>query len=311
MATVRQFRQLNYSGWAKYGDRVRMAEYSLDGITHHSGSLEPGLYIVATPIGNLADITIRALKTLAGADLIACEDTRTTGKLLKHFGIATKMTPYHEHNADKAGAAIISMLQENQSVALVSDAGTPLISDPGYRLVAGAREKQVRIVPVPGPSAPLAALVASGLQTDRFMFAGFLPSKTAARKSRLRELADVNSTMIFFESPNRLLASLDDIIEIYGGERVGAVARELTKFHEEITSGSLLELRNAYDGRKVRGEIVIVIAPLQQDAQIDIDALLGELLTNMSVSRAAAEASKLSGKTKREMYQRALALRGE
>ena len=196
-----------------------MVDFNLDGKSFRSGSLEPGLYVVATPIGNLADITLRALKTLAAADLIACEDTRNTGKLLKHFAITTKMTPYHEHNADKAGPKLIAALLANKTVALVSDAGTPLISDPGYKLVAKARQENIPVIPIPGASAPLAALVASGLQSDSFLFAGFLPSKELARQKRLTELAELETTLVLFESPNRLLASVKDMIKIMGGQR--------------------------------------------------------------------------------------------
>ncbi len=283
-----------------------MVNFVLDGKNFRSGSCEPGLYIVSTPIGNLSDISIRALKTLAGSDIIACEDTRNTGKLLKHFAIDTPMISYHEHNADRAGPKLVSILQGNGSVTLVSDAGTPLISDPGYRLVAKARQENIPVIPIPGASALLAGLVASGLQTDSFLFAGFLPSRKVARQKRLAELKDVPATLILFESPNRLQASIADMISIFGGERNGAICRELTKLHEEILDGSLLELAAAYENRNIRGEIVIVIgAPEKQDI-IDIDNLLRELLETMTVSRAAAEAAKLTGKTKRELYQRSL-----
>ncbi|MCP4070662.1 MAG: 16S rRNA (cytidine(1402)-2'-O)-methyltransferase [Hyphomicrobiales bacterium] len=283
-----------------------MVNFVLDGKNFRSGSCEPGLYIVSTPIGNLSDISIRALKTLAGSDIIACEDTRNSGKLLKHFAIDTPMISYHEHNADRAGPKLVSILQGNGSVTLVSDAGTPLISDPGYRLVAKARQENIPVIPVPGASAPLAGLVASGLQTDSFLFAGFLPSRKVARQKRLAELKDIPATLILFESPNRLQASIADMISIFGGERNGAICRELTKLHEEILDGSLLELAAAYESRNIRGEIVIVIgAPEKQDI-IDIDNLLRELLETMTVSRAAAEAAKLTGKTKRELYQRSL-----
>ncbi len=283
-----------------------MVNFVLDGKNFRSGSCEPGLYIVSTPIGNLSDISVRALKTLAGSDIIACEDTRNTGKLLKHFAIDTPMISYHEHNADRAGPKLVSILQGKGSVTLVSDAGTPLISDPGYRLVAKARQENIPVIPIPGASALLAGLVASGLQTDSFLFAGFLPSRKVARQKRLAELKDIPTTLILFESPNRLQASIADMISIFGGERNGAICRELTKLHEEILDGSLLELAAAYENRNIRGEIVIVIgAPKKQDI-IDIDNLLRELLETMTVSRAAAEAAKLTGKTKRELYQRSL-----
>ena len=288
------------------GNLGTMATFSLDGSSFDTGTLEPGLYIVATPIGNLSDITLRALKTLAGADFIACEDTRTTGKLLKHFGIKSKMIAYHEHNAQKAGPNIVSALEEGKTVALVSDAGTPLISDPGYKLVGSARDAGIRVIPIPGASSPMAAIVASGLQTDSFLFAGFLPSKSAARCNRLQELADLPSTVIYFESPNRLVESLDDMISVLGRNREAAICRELTKLHEEISTGSLAQLAEIYSQRKIRGEIVIVIGTPNSQTAIDIETLLGELLQTMSVSRAAAEAASLTGKPKRDLYQRAL-----
>lgn len=294
-----------------YAGKETMASFLIDGNIFQSGSVEPGLYIVSTPIGNLSDISIRALKTLAGADVIACEDTRTTGKLLKHFGIKTPMKPYHEHNGTIAGPKLLQLLSEGKSVALVSDAGTPLISDPGYKLVASARSNNTRIIPIPGASAPMSALVASGLKTDSFMFAGFLPSKETARRNKMRELVDVNYTLIFFESPNRLAASLQDMIAIFGKTRHAAIGRELTKLHEEITSGNLTELADDYSDRKIRGEVVVIVEAANVEGQLNTDELLIELMATMSVSRAAAEAADLSGKTKRDMYQRALALRGE
>jgi 16S rRNA (cytidine1402-2'-O)-methyltransferase len=284
----------------------QMVEFILDGKNFKSGYCEPALYIVATPIGNLSDISIRALKTLAGSDIIACEDTRNTGKLLKHFAIDTPMISYHEHNADRVGPKLIAMLQDNKSVALVSDAGTPLISDPGYRLVSISRANDIRVIPIPGASAPLAGLVASGLPTDNFLFAGFLPSKTIARNKRLAELRDIPVTLIFFESPNRLLASIEDMIQVFGGERSAAICRELTKLHEEILDGNLNELAGLYRNRKIRGEIVIIIGAPKKEDMVDVDQLLRELLETMTVSRAAAEAARLTGKTKRELYQRAL-----
>lgn len=285
-----------------------MNEFHLDGTVFKSGTLEPALYIVATPIGNLSDISVRALKTLAGADLIACEDTRNTGKLLNHFGIKTPMLPYHEHNAARSGPGIIAAILEGKPVALVSDAGTPLISDPGFKLVNTAREKAIKVIPIPGASAPLAGLVASGLQTDSFMFAGFLPSKSLARQKRLAQLSNLPFTLIFFESPNRLIDSLDDMIKIFGEDRQGAICRELTKLHEEISSGDLAYLKAQYAERKVRGEIVLVVGAPQEKEQIDIDGLLSELMETMSVSRAAAEAAKLTHQAKRDLYQRALQL---
>lgn len=280
--------------------------------TFPAREIEPGLYLVATPIGNLGDMTVRGLEVLASADTIACEDTRVTGKLLKHFAIATRMTAYHEHNADKAGPKLLEMLREGARVALVSDAGTPLVSDPGYRLVEAARAEGLPVWPVPGASAPIAALAASGMPSDTFLFDGFLPAKTNARRKRLGELRDIPATLIFFESPNRLAECLADIAAELGETRRLAVCRELTKLHEEVRSGGADELAQAYAGQKVKGEIVLVLAPPADDETnaIDTDALLAELLETASVSRAAAQAAELTGRSRRELYQRALELSG-
>ena len=219
----------------------------------------PGtLYVVATPIGNLADITHRALQVLTKVDVIACEDTRHTRKLLQHFGIATKTVSYHEHNEKQRSEQLIDDLQKGSDVAVVSDAGTPAISDPGFRLVRAAIENNITVVPVPGPSALITALVATGLPTDEFFFAGFLPSRTGARQSRLRELASIPATLIFYEAPHRLAGTLNDAHSILG-EREAVVARELTKLHEELRRGKLSELAEHYSREEVRGEVVLVI----------------------------------------------------
>lgn len=272
--------------------------------------IAPGLYVVATPIGNLGDMTVRALETLASADIIACEDTRVTGKLLKHFGIATRMSAYHEHNADRAGPLLLDMLREGKRVALVSDAGTPLVSDPGYRLVETARSEGLPVFPIPGPSAPIAALVASGMPSDTFLFDGFLPAKTAKRRARLKQLKAVAATLVFFESPNRLGECLTDMAAELGDDRRVAMCRELTKLHEEIRRGTAAELAEAYCGAKTKGEIVLVVAPPDEDddAALDTDTLLTELLASSSVSRAAAEAANLTGLPRRDLYRRALEL---
>lgn len=216
------------------------------------------LYLVATPIGNLADITHRALQVLREVDLIACEDTRHTRKLLQHYGIDTKTVSYHEHNEQQRAAELIELLKEGSDVAVVSDAGTPAISDPGFRLVRVAIENDVRIVPLPGPSALVAALVAAGLPTDEFFFGGFLPARTGARRARLGELRSVPGTLIFYEAPHRLAVSLKDAHEVLG-EREAVVARELTKLHEEIRRGRLSELAEYYSTVEPRGEIVLLI----------------------------------------------------
>jgi probable S-adenosylmethionine-dependent methyltransferase, YraL family len=219
----------------------------------------PGtLYVVATPIGNLADITHRALQVLTKVDVIACEDTRHTRKLLQHYGIATKTVSYHEHNEKQRSEQLIDALQKGSDVAVVSDAGTPAISDPGFRLVRAAIENNITVVPVPGPSALITALVATGLPTDEFFFAGFLPSRTGARQSRLRELASIPATLILYEAPHRLAGTLKDAHSILG-ERQAVVARELTKLHEELRRGKLSELAEHYSREEVRGEVVLVI----------------------------------------------------
>jgi 16S rRNA (cytidine1402-2'-O)-methyltransferase len=216
------------------------------------------LYLVATPIGNLADITHRALQVLKDVDLIACEDTRHTHKLLQHYGITTKTVSYHEHNEQQRAAELIELLNQGSDIAVVSDAGTPSISDPGFRLVRAAIESDVTVVPVPGPSALISALVAAGLPTDEFFFAGFLPSRSNARRTRLDELRSVPGTLIFYESPHRLAATLKDAYEVLG-EREAVVARELTKLHEEIRRGRLSELAKHADEENPRGEIVVLI----------------------------------------------------
>ena len=219
----------------------------------------PGiLYVVATPIGNLADITHRAVQVLTNVDLIACEDTRHTRKLLQHFGIDTKTVSYHEHNEKQRTEELIQLLEQGRDVAIVSDAGTPAISDPGFRLVRAAIEKDISIVPVPGASALITALVATGLPTDEFFFAGFLPSRAVARQTRLRELAAIPATLIFYEAPHRLAGTLKDAYNILG-EREAVVARELTKLHEELRRGRLSELAEHYKDEDVRGEIVLVV----------------------------------------------------
>jgi 16S rRNA (cytidine1402-2'-O)-methyltransferase len=216
------------------------------------------LYLVATPIGNLSDITHRALQVLRDVDLIACEDTRHTHKLLSHYGITTKTVSYHEHNEQQRAAQLIDQLKEGQNIAIVSDAGTPSISDPGFRLVRAAIENEVAVVPVPGPSALISALVAAGLPTDEFFFAGFLPARSNARRARLSELQSVPGTLVFYEAPHRLAATLKDAYEVLG-ERDAVVARELTKVHEEIRRGRLSELSDHYEGEEPRGEIVVLI----------------------------------------------------
>ncbi|RWO71507.1 16S rRNA (cytidine(1402)-2'-O)-methyltransferase [Mesorhizobium sp.] len=274
--------------------------------------LEPALYLVATPIGNLADITLRALETLAAADIVACEDTRVSRVLLDRYGIRRRTTAYHEHNAGEAGPKLISALQAGQSVALISDAGTPLVSDPGYRLVGEALDHGIRVVPIPGPSAPLAALTASGLPSDAFLFAGFLPVKSGQRLTRLEALKAVPATLIFFESPRRLADSLAAMVEALGGERKAAIGRELTKTFEEMRTGTLQALADHYAAADTpKGEIVVCVGPAEArvDEPEDIDRLLLSLAAEMPASKAAAEAAKMTGGQKQALYRRLLDLR--
>lgn len=274
--------------------------------------LEAALYLVATPIGNLADITLRALETLAAADILACEDTRVSRVLLERYGIRRRTTAYHEHNAAQAGPKLIAAVEAGKSVALISDAGTPLVSDPGYRLVGEALEKGIRVVPVPGASAALAALTASGLPSDTFLFAGFLPVKTGQRKARLEELKAVPATLIFYESPRRVADALGAMAEVLGGARPAAVGRELTKAFEEVRRGALADLTAHYrEADTPKGEIVVCVGPplpVEQSAG-DIDALLLSLATNMPASKAAAEAAKVSGQSKQVLYRRLMELK--
>lgn len=273
--------------------------------------LAPGLYLVATPIGNLGDITLRALQTLAGADLIACEDTRVTRKLLERYAIATPLTPYHDHNAAKARPALLRRLSEGAAVALVSDAGTPLISDPGFKLVRAAQDAGHLVTALPGASAVLTALTVAGLPTDEFFFAGFLPPKTAARRARIAELAPLPGTLVLFESGPRIAATLADLAAGLGANREAALCRELTKLHEEIRRGELEHLAHACAGDELRGEIVVAIAPPPAPVQMDAaasDRLLRDALTRLSLKDAVAEVAQLTGRGRRDVYQSALSL---
>ncbi|WP_442583727.1 16S rRNA (cytidine(1402)-2'-O)-methyltransferase [Mesorhizobium sp. ASY16-5R] len=276
--------------------------------------LESALYLVATPIGNLGDITLRALETLAAADVLACEDTRVTRVLLDRYGIRQRPTPYHEHNAAEAGPRLIDALAEGRSVALVSDAGTPLVSDPGSRLVEQALAAGIRVIPIPGPSAVLAALTASGLPSDTFLFAGFLPVKDGQRRTRLEELKAVPATLVFFESPRRLADSLVAMAEVLGS-RNAAVGRELTKTFEEMRTGTLAHLAEHYAAADTpRGEIVVCVGPPSAapppDAE-DVDRLLLSLAAEMPASKAAAEAARMTGGRKPDLYRRLMDLKAD
>ena len=277
--------------------------------------LEPGLYVTATPIGNLADVTLRALSVLASAELVLCEDTRVTRRLLDRYGLRPKLLAYHEHNAVSVRPRVLERLGAGESVALVSDAGTPLISDPGYKLVEAAIEAGHKIFPVPGASAALAALVAAGLPTDRFFFEGFLPAKSGQRKTRIAELADIPATIVLYESGPRLAASLRDLAAGLGA-REAAICRELTKKFEEIRRGTLAQLAAHYsEASEPKGEIVIVVAPPAAEAKtISSDALdtkLTAALKMLSVKDAADAVVAETGMKRREVYQRALVLAGQ
>jgi 16S rRNA (cytidine1402-2'-O)-methyltransferase len=299
---------------SQHPDASRPRRYTLAGQVVEAPGLSAGLYLVATPIGNLRDITLRALEILAAADLVACEDTRVTRKLFDHYGLSTPLIPYHDHNAETARPKILERIAARNAVALVSDAGTPLISDPGYKLARAAAMAGHAVTAAPGASAVLMALTISALPTDRFFFEGFLPSKTQARRARIAELARIPSTLVLFESGARLAATLTDLAEGFGA-REAAVARELTKLFEEVRRGTLRSLARDYAaGAETRGEIAVVIAPpgtpVQADAQ-EIDALLRAALTRVSLKDAVAEVAAATGEARRAVYSRALELAKE
>jgi len=276
-------------------------------------ALESGLYVVATPIGNASDITLRALDVLKAVDAIACEDSRVTMKLMARHGIGTKLIAYHEHNAADMRPKILAGLRRGARIALVSDAGTPLVSDPGYKLVREAIEEGLKVVPLPGPSAPLAALILSGLPSDRFLFAGFLPPKTAARRGALGELAAVPATLLFFESAQRLTETLADMAAVLG-ERPASVSRELTKLYEETRRGTLRELAEHYAAAGApKGEIVIAVggadAANQTASAESLDEQLRLALASSSVKDAAALVAAASGLPRKQVYARALKMK--
>ncbi|MGC2784357.1 MAG: 16S rRNA (cytidine(1402)-2'-O)-methyltransferase [Roseiarcus sp.] len=302
---------------APRSDRVKTVRSSrtfhIGDATLPAATLNPGLYVVATPIGNLADVTLRALATLAGADGILAEDTRVSRALLARYGIERPLSPYHEHNAPEARPRALKRIAEGQALALISDAGTPLISDPGYKLVAEAIELGFAVAVAPGPSAALAALCVAGLPTDRFYFEGFLPPRQSARRERINALAAVPGTLIFYEAAGRLAETLGDLaVEL--GPRPAAVARELTKLHEEVRRGALDTLAAEYAaGEQPRGEIVIVVGaaeerPAVSEAALDLE--IAEQLANLSVKDAAAAIAARHGLPRRQVYARALALAG-
>ncbi len=269
------------------------------------------LYIVSTPIGNLDDITLRAIEVLRRVDRVVAEDTRHTRRLLDHLGIARPMLALHEHNEDDATARVLSLLETGESLALVSDAGTPLINDPGFPLVRACRERSFKVVPIPGVSALVAALSVSGLPTDHFRFEGFLPRKQAARMAQLQSLSHGPATLVFYESSHRILATLEDMVEVFGPQRIGVMARELTKLHETVKSaplGDLLAWVEADENQR-KGEFVLLLAGTEtagDSVQISTDSLLRTLLEEMPLKQAAHLAARISGGKKNLFYQRAL-----
>lgn len=277
--------------------------------------MEPGLYVVATPLGNLEDITARALEVLRGVDLVAAEDTRHTGRLLSAFDIATPLVAYHDHSGERALARIERCLQEGGTVALVSDAGTPLISDPGYRLVRHAQDRGHAVRPVPGACAAIAALSVCGLPTDRFLFEGFLPPRVAARDKRLAELAGETATLVFYEAPHRLAQCLDSLVGVFGAEREAVLARELTKVFETVRRDRLAGLAEfvAGDSNQCRGEIVLLVAGASGEREIDASAaaLLQRLARELPARRAAAVVADVTGLRRQALYDYLLAQRAD
>ena len=292
------------------------ATFTAFGLAAEAQPIPAGLYVVATPIGNLGDISLRALQILAAADAVLAEDTRVTRTLLAHYGITTPLVSYHEHSNEAVRERMIHRIREGQALALVSDAGTPLVSDPGYRLVEAAIAEGLPVIPLPGASAALAALVVSGLPTDRFFFEGFLPARSAARKTRLAELADIPGTLVLYEAPHRLAESLADAAAVLG-PRAATVARELTKLYETVRRGTLAELAAAYaEEPQPKGEIVLLIAPAtaetrEAETRATMDDKLREAMKQHSVKDAAALVAGETGLPKRDVYARALALSKE
>jgi len=296
---------------------VGRAEYNpwsaiLDPVTvHKTHRPDPGLHIVATPIGNLDDMTLRAARTLATADLVLAEDSRVTARLLDRLGVRPKMAVYNDHNAARMRSSVIADLEAGKSVALVSDAGTPLISDPGFKLVHAARQAGITVYGLPGACAAITALSIAGLPSDRFMFLGFLPPKQMARRTALTEIRTIKATLILYEGPSRLPALLADMAAVLG-PRSGAVARELTKLHEEVRTGTLQELADFYaDAGPPRGEIVVLAGPPAETeiGAADIDQLLADALQEHRLKTAVDQVAQMTGAPRREVYQRALALK--
>ena len=283
---------------SKLADRVKEAleDLAADPLTY-------GIYLVATPIGNLADITLRALAVLSRADVVYCEDTRHSAKLLQHYSIAAKTLPLHEHNEDREIERVLSEAEAGKRIAIISDAGTPLLSDPGFRLVRTAASRNIPVISIPGPSAVLTALTTSGLPTDAFFFSGFLPPKQAARRTRLAEIAQIPGSLIIFEAPHRVEDALADMADVLGN-RAAVVARELTKLHETMTRGTLRALADQFAGSTLKGEIVIVVGPPEPQAVSDdaISVRLDEVLGEMSLKDAAKTIAGELGVPKSRVY---------
>lgn len=269
------------------------------------------LYLVATPIGNLMDMTLRGIQVLKVVDTIACEDTRVSSKLLKHYEISKPLLSYHDHNADQIRPHLLSLLKNGKKVAYITDGGMPLISDPGYKLVVACQKEEIPYTVIPGASAPLTALCLSGLSPQNFTFSGFLPPKQGARKATLEKLKTLQSTLIFFESPKRLVSCLKDVLSILG-DRQGAVCREMTKLYEEVKKNSLASLITYYESHPPRGEIVVVIEGATDHSTLsekDLETQLKKALSIYSVKEAVELVSQASGHSKREVYQYALSLK--
>lgn len=291
-----------------------VSTFTAFGLAAEAEPLDPGLHVVATPIGNLKDVSFRALATLAAADTVLAEDTRVTRTLLMHYGITTPLVAYHEHSNAAVRERMIARMQAGEALALVSDAGTPLVSDPGFKLVQAAIDAGIPVTPIPGPSAVMTAIVAAGLPTDRFFFEGFLPQKSGARRNRLAELGQIPGTLVLFESPHRLPEMLADAASVLGGARPSAVARELTKLYETIRRGTLADLAAAFaEEGAPKGEVVVVIgtnpeAPPEEEIEAGLDAAIRAALPRHSIKDAAALVADATGQPRRVVYARALVL---
>lgn len=274
------------------------------------------LYVVATPIGNLADMVPRAVHTLQSVSVIACEDTRHSKKLLEHFSINTPCIAYHDHTDEKSAYKILNRLADGDDVALISDAGTPLISDPGYRLVAQARTQDIPVIPIPGACAAISALSVSGLPTDKFRFVGFLPAKSTQRQKVLETLKSVSDTLVFYEAPHRICAALNDLLEVFGSERIAFMAREISKTFETYLYGTIEELlvQVSADSNQQRGEIVLVLAgntASKENLSADAEKILKLLIKELPLAKAASLAAKITGDDKKQLYQLALTLQNK